>query len=711
MQQNGALSNAVTFTVPGGGLTLEPNILNMGVGDTHTIQALSTAGQPVTGLTWASSDSTIVSLSTDDPPILTALAPGHITITAGGASADVIVYAGALPLGTVIWSNPGIGGNVTSIIPAVPSPTGVADVFAVQATDIFTPTIVQAITADGVTAWTATLSPQATITPDFQGGLVAFEPSLNSISKLDGLTGQPGRAYSPGPLGTPGAVALDGHVVVHTDGTIFTVQGNDQSGTQVVAIDSTTGAGKFSVLLGELPINNPIDSGLNCGTGAVFGRAQVRSLIVAGDGNAYVGYDYPELIVSCPGPDIYISHLRVMRVDTSGGASVVFQKDLVAPTSSGGVNPEGEVVALPMISNADRGVLLSWSLFWIGDSYSPPPIQFGMAITTGASASEMNAPSVPDQSSAVIPVLQLQDGSFVGTVGQSNGQQNMIAFDQSGSVRWSVPNEQPQIATEDGGVIGQSGTIYDQNGNATGQINPPTYSWLGNSYRIGSVEQTVTNIINLAASWWPFAGGNASGNGTANMPATKAIRDLIAQRANFYASINSTAWPDIAGNNKCNLFVKQVLDEAGARAPVSLGTRIRFYFGRVDGPTYPASAGDWAFPHNTLACWHVVLADLDTLGPDYPSDHTEPGDVIAEAINYLDASGHVGIVVGPKQTASADSAAPCFPPYLTPPGVIDISDFGFRALDWVDPYRQPNGQPCRASGIKSNAVVKRFVCQ
>ena len=237
-----------------------------------------------TGLTWASSDSTLVSLSTDDPPILTALAPGRITITAGGASADVIVYAGALPLGTVIWSNPGIGGNVTSIIPAVPSPTGVADVFAVQATDIFTPTIVQAITADGVTAWSATLSPQATITPDFQGGLVAFEPSLNSISKLDGLTGQPGRAYSPGPLGTPGAVALDGHVVVHTDGTIFTVQGNDQSGTQVVAIDSTTGAGKFSVLLGELPINNPIDSGLNCGTGAVFGRAQVRSLIVAAMG-------------------------------------------------------------------------------------------------------------------------------------------------------------------------------------------------------------------------------------------------------------------------------------------------------------------------------------------------------------------------------------------------------------------------------------------
>ena len=221
--------------------------------------------------------------------------------------------------------------------------------------------------------------------------------------------------------------------------------------------------------------------------------------------------------MSCPGPDIYISHLRVMRMDTSGGASVVFQKDLVAPTSSGGVNPEGEVVALPVISNADTGALVSWSLFWIGDSYSPPPIQFGMAITTGASASEMNAPSVPDQSSAVIPVLQLQDGSFVGTVGQSNGQQNMIAFDQSGAVRWSVPNEQPEIATEDGGVIGQSGTTYDQNGNVTGQIPMATQSWRGNMYRLGTVEQWMLLPNLFAESLWAQVGSGNS-HGTASRP-------------------------------------------------------------------------------------------------------------------------------------------------------------------------------------------------
>ena len=71
VQQNGMWSNAKSFTVPGGsGVTLSPNLLNMAVGDTHTIQALNSAGQSVTGLTWASSNTNVVSLSTDDPPIL-----------------------------------------------------------------------------------------------------------------------------------------------------------------------------------------------------------------------------------------------------------------------------------------------------------------------------------------------------------------------------------------------------------------------------------------------------------------------------------------------------------------------------------------------------------------------------------------------------------------------------------------------------------------
>ena len=155
IEQNGAWSNAEGFTVPGGGgNSLTPAMINMVVGDTHTIQATNASGQPVTGLTWTSSNTSIVSLSTDDPPILTALAPGHVTITAGTGSADVTVWAlGVLPNGTVLWSNPGDGSGVQQILPAVPSQAGVADVFALQNDGK-----IQAMKSDGTVAWTSDVS-------------------------------------------------------------------------------------------------------------------------------------------------------------------------------------------------------------------------------------------------------------------------------------------------------------------------------------------------------------------------------------------------------------------------------------------------------------------------------------------------------------------------------------------------------------------------
>jgi len=109
IQQNGVWSNAVDFTVPtslGGCCKLKPSLLSMSVGDARTLQVLNSLGQTVTGLTWATTDPTVVSLSPDDPPVLTALAAGHSTITAGGGSADVTVFAGPLPIGTVIWFPP-----------------------------------------------------------------------------------------------------------------------------------------------------------------------------------------------------------------------------------------------------------------------------------------------------------------------------------------------------------------------------------------------------------------------------------------------------------------------------------------------------------------------------------------------------------------------------------------------------------------------------
>ena len=81
--------------------------------------------------------------------------------------------------------------------------------------------------------------------------------------------------------------------------------------------------------------------------------------------------------------------------------------------------------------------------------------------------------------------------------------------------------------------------------------------------------------------------------------------------------------------------------------------RIGYLLGRTTTLFYPALAGDWASRTNVLGCWqNVFYSGIPHLGPDpLPADLSRPGDVIAEAISYGDATGHVGVVVGPGQTA------------------------------------------------------------
>jgi len=516
IQQNGVWSNSKLFSVPGSSNTVVPSILNMVVGDsTQSLHALTAASQPVTGLTWTSSNPAVVSLSTDDPPVLTALAAGNVTITAGTGTADVTVWAGSLPLGTVIWSNPGNGSGVTSIVPAVPSSSGVADVFAFQNDGT-----VAAITSDGTTAWTASSANQ--VLPDFQGGLAMAnydeDTSTWSIWKVDGITGQSYPSYSVAQYGSPGSGSL-ATMAVHTDGTIFAAFCGlvcEWINASVVGIDPSTGTSKFNIPLCD---------------GALNGWA--NKMIVAGDGYAYVPYNCYDPVYYQTGSGNPTISLWLLRVNSSG----VYDKIYIADWENA-FSPEwtweGSTVAL--ITNADQGVLMTWELNYQQHSnavvaprerrggaglaaqfYSDLPPLLGMATTAGTNVSYGTAPQVPG-SRIVTPVLQAQDGSFVGSDGS-----DMVAFDASGTVRWVVPNMCPQIATADGGVIAQAasadsgcsnlsgpGYTFDANGNATGMMDLLTQSWTGYSYQDGPVEQVVALQYLLAAGFWEQAGGQFS---------------------------------------------------------------------------------------------------------------------------------------------------------------------------------------------------------
>jgi hypothetical protein len=92
VEQNGLWSNALTFTVPASGgnsVTLSPNLITMLVGDTHTIQALNSSGQPVTR---ARRDRTLIRA-----PVKLIAPPRAVPLWAAGPPAS-LAHAGGGPI-------------------------------------------------------------------------------------------------------------------------------------------------------------------------------------------------------------------------------------------------------------------------------------------------------------------------------------------------------------------------------------------------------------------------------------------------------------------------------------------------------------------------------------------------------------------------------------------------------------------------------------
>jgi hypothetical protein len=318
--------------------------------------------------------------------------------------------------------------------------------------------------------------------PDFQGGLVfrEYDPATRGtrIVRLDGTTGLR--------VMTATGAQIAG---IHTDGTIFAVQTEECESMpcqlSVVAIDPISGTSKFTI---------PLEKSYNYYSGPL-------ESIVAGDGYFYLAYEWEENRGFDPLSGQFcciVSHLALLRADTNGNYDKIPIKDW-STTGPYGL-AQGLEFGVGMITNADQGVLLTY----YADSNvhsnvatpmvpngglqqqvrrprlggltrgrrrsarleqadppaygaSPEVLESGIAITNGTSMSLTTGFVVSDQTGPVLPLLQAQDGSFVGTVGTgpalaTTTQTSMIAFDATGSVRWSVPGYDPQIAIE-GGII------------------------------------------------------------------------------------------------------------------------------------------------------------------------------------------------------------------------------------------------------------------
>jgi hypothetical protein len=119
----------------------------------------------------------------------------------------------------------------------------------------------------------------------------------------------------------------------------------------------------------------------------------------------------------------------------------------------------------------------------------------------------------------------------------------------------------------------------------------------------------------------------------------QAIRNNIVSVAESYNGSNAWGYKRAKDNfpancNKCNLYVYDVLKRAGASPgqPHNHGTN-------------PPTAADWANPFFNIPGWTILRSNQPAM----------PGDIVAVAENYSDATGHVGIVIGPNLTSSFSS--------------------------------------------------------
>jgi hypothetical protein len=661
IQQNGVSSNAVQFLVPtvgsGNNVTLSPNLLSLVVGESRSIQALQSNGTVIGGLTWTSSDPTIASLSTDDPPLITALAPGHVTVTAGDASCDITVYpAGSvLPPGTVVWSVPG---GVDGIFPAVPSRSGVADVFAVTVLSV------QALTSDGTMMWTAALPPSTrpdnSLLPDFQGGLVYRTD--DSVTRFDGMTGQQLFQYT---FNTAWDAVVDtGRLAaVHTDGTVFVADAD-----KFLALDPSTGGTKFSFLL---PHSTGTVSGTFCEGGSPSTSdlpPRLINLSIAGDGYAYLMYEYGSSTVQMLPCNATPSELQfntlqvsVLRVGPAGDATTI---PVYNWSSEDSFLPD--LIFNQPITNADQGVLYSWSLGFNGAQ----PLQQLTTIAAGGGSSTVSSP-VQDP---LQPVLQLADGSYVGTTFSNISGISMMAFDATGNVRWIVPGDSPHIATADGVIIGSSGTTYDANGIATGQLSPlPIYSWTGVTYEsgAGTVESFMALLLSLQqGTYCPIGGCNPSGNFTAvNQPEYPPLASCTNKM--LQPPVSCPAPGDLIWNAMQDLTHQLTTDNTCSAA----AQQFVFSYAQISNPSYFSRAGQIS-PPITPTSFASYLLDRPMFYDGTKSTLNYKDALCGEAVFRLDCGTAPGLTVKGQMNGSTTTAITITPsapfksfwqPQYTPP--------------------------------------------
>jgi len=573
--QGGVPSNPIFFHLiaPTTSLTLTPSTVAMLVGGTRTLMLKDQNSEAVTGATWTVDNNTaVITLSTDDPPVLTAQNSGTaiVTVSTAGMSAQstVNVYAatagGGFPPGTSLWSvAPASGFLPLEIHQAVPTGGNTPDLFALEK-DANGNSIVRGLTADGQQLWqvpnVAAAYGANSLVPDNAGGLLAFN-SAPIMSKLDGGSGLPVWSYTP-------SRAFDYvdnlSVAVHPDNTIFAVEDNylSDGNSRLVGFDGATGnvVFQYQIPAGTSTYIMPSDPAHGCGPGETLVNplpSDIGPVTVGPDGSKYleyythswldnyfsVGYrlNYPPYAIgySCWFSETYSASLQLLRIDPNGGSSTQSIRSFSGSGVSAG--PTEEMSPREVIPDGQGGVLAAWDDHIYGNNASTTAMVTHIDASGNASDYTLPMKNWCGESYGGPTSLYgcYKTGVYTGkglVLGDNNtafatNNDKLVAFDvNSGGAQWTWPGSQGgsnQIALT---MVAPDGVFVSSSDNSGTQVlkfdnsgNPPQSYSLGTNpvYASPGVWNSIDSVGSLQAltgppscegvTSWQFPGGDRSG--------------------------------------------------------------------------------------------------------------------------------------------------------------------------------------------------------
>lgn len=519
-------------------IQITPGAANLLVAQTQQFTAVDDLGRPRSDATWTVSDNTIATISTDNSPLLTAVAVGHVTLTASvqskSAQIQVKILSGtSLPTGTARWSLPPMPGlTVQQIIQAEPV-DGAPDLYVVESnpgSGASPSTVVRATSGDGQQLWSRQLAGVSVPSPsvslrggdnsmvaDGNGGFLFVSSTQSTLTDFDPRTGaiiwQNSTSFNPPP------------VTVRNDGAVFQVQPEGPppeatlggASTALLGFDATTGAQIFHY---SLPPS--FQTAVNCLHDGISSSAGgLQSVVADADGTLFAVAFVTNAVHDCrtgtSTTTAFTAYVLKVAADLSSSTLIPFH------TSSSAFEVGLDASLIP---NGQGGVLISWTLFPPGYACCSQLVQAHITGVSGAGQVTDFVPALPPSKFFQNGEMVLGENGVAYTTDLST-HTSVLAFDISSlQPLWTYQVANPVNDTLDivfagsgGGVVindFESGLIaLDANGvpAAPSGSNLSAVTPWAMGYWMGSPNGALAEFAGpsalLASSASPLLGGNA----------------------------------------------------------------------------------------------------------------------------------------------------------------------------------------------------------